>query len=66
MTDNTWLHEYLTKLYCMHYYSEHFQNICSIFLLALCALAIKSQLNPAVTVQQDLAINQHRVVQPSL
>lgn len=60
MTDNTWLHEYLSKLYCMHYYSKHFQSLSSVFRLALCALAVKSQLNPPVTVQQNLAINQHK------
>lgn len=67
MTDNTWLHEYLTKLYCLHHYSKHFQNLSSVFSLALCALAIKAQLNPPVSAQQNLAINQRKqVVQPSL
>ena len=65
VNDNTLAYEWLTKFYCAHHYIKYFQNPSSIFSPALCALAIKSQLNPPVPVQ-NLGIYQHtQVLQPS-
>lgn len=64
VNDNTLAYEWLTEFYCVHHNIKYFQNPSSIFSPALCALAIKSQLNPPIPVQ-NLGIYQQNIQVPS-